>query len=80
MHFNAYEAGNHESFEGHDCYLIGCCGMTAFACGEPISRPSAKTFALEIMKILLRYGMCATAVLDKDINFFGVCCEALDLL
>jgi hypothetical protein len=37
MHFDAYKARNHESFEGHDCYLIGCCGMTAFACGEPIS-------------------------------------------
>ena len=37
MHFDAYKAGNHESFEGHNCYLIGCCGMTAFACGKPIS-------------------------------------------
>jgi len=36
MHFNAYKARNHESFEGRDCYLIGCCGMTAFACGDPI--------------------------------------------
>ena len=80
MHFDAYAAGKHESFEGHDCYLIGCCGMTAFACGEPISRPSAKTFAAAIMKILLRYGICATAVLDKDTKFYGVCREALDLL
>jgi hypothetical protein len=32
------------------------------------------------MKILLRYGFCATAVLDKDSKFFGVCREALDLL
>ncbi len=80
MHFDAYKAGNHESFEGLDCYLIGCCGMTAFACGEPIYRPSAKTFALAIMKILLWYGICATAVLDKDSKFLGVCHEALDLL
>ena len=32
------------------------------------------------MKILLRYGFCHTAVLDKDAKFFGVCSEALDLL
>ena len=53
MHFDAYKAGNHKSFEDHDCYLIGCCGMTAFACGEPISCPGAKTFASAIMKILI---------------------------
>ena len=80
MHFDAYKARNHKSFEGHNCYFIDCCGMTAFACGKPISRPSATTFASEIMKILLHYGICATAVLDKDSKFFGVCQEALDLL
>jgi len=80
MHFDAYHAGKHQSFEGNDCYLIGCCGMTGFACAEPVSQPSAKTFASAIMKILLRYGFCATAVLDKDSKFFGVCREALDLL
>ena len=32
------------------------------------------------MKILLRYGICATAILDKDSKFFGVFQEALDLL
>ena len=53
LHFDAYKAGNHKSFEGHDFYLIGCCGMTAFACGKPISRPSVKTFASAIIKILL---------------------------
>jgi hypothetical protein len=80
MHFDAFQAGKHQSFEGNDCYLIGCCGMTGFGCSEPVSKPSAKTFASAIMKILLRYGFCATAVLDKDSKFFGVCREALDLL
>ena len=80
MHFDAYKSGYHKSFQGHNCYLIGCCGMTVFACGEPISHPSAKKIASAIMKILLRYGICATAVLDKDSKFFGVCQEALDLL
>ncbi len=32
------------------------------------------------MRILLRYGFCHTAVLDKDSKFFGVRREALDLL
>ena len=54
--------------------------MTAFACGEPLSQPSAKTFASAIMKILLQYGICATAVLNKDRKFFGVYRAALDLL
>ena len=80
MHFDAYHAGKHQSFEGNDCFLIGCCGMTGFACAEPVSQPSVTTFASAIMNILLRYGFCATAVLDKDSKFFGVCREALDLL
>ena len=69
LHYEAYKAGNHKIFEGHDCYLIGCCGMTAVAFVEPISQPSAKMFASAIMKILLRYGICATEVLNKDSKF-----------
>ena len=47
---------------------------------EPIANASATTFASAIIKILLRYGFCHTAVLDKDAKFFGVCSKALDLL
>ena len=79
-HFDAYAAGKHSGFEGSDVYLIGCCGMCSFACMEPVTNPSATTFASAIMKILLRYGFCHTAVLDKDTKFYGVCREALDLL
>jgi hypothetical protein len=53
MHFDAYAAGHHASFEGSDCYLIGCCSMTSFACMDPVTNPSATTFASAIMKILL---------------------------
>jgi hypothetical protein len=53
MHFDAYVAGNHAGFEGSECYLIGCCGMSSFACMEPITNPSAATFASAIMKMLL---------------------------
>jgi hypothetical protein len=80
MHFDAYAAGKHSGFEGLDVYLIGCCGMCSFACMEPVTNPSATTFASAIMKILLRYCFCHTAVLDKDTKFYGVCREALDLL
>ena len=80
MRFDAYAAGKHASFEGSEFYLLGCCGMTGFACMKPISHASATTFASAIMKILLCYGFCHTAVLDKDAKFFGVCSEALDLL
>ena len=78
MQFDAYAAGKHAGFGGSKCYLIGCCGMTGFACMESISHATATTFASAIMKILLCYGFCHTAVLDKDAKFFGVCSEALD--
>jgi hypothetical protein len=80
IHFDAYAAGKHSGFEGSDVYLIGCCGMCSFACMEPVTNPSATTFASAIMKIHLRYGFCHTAALDKDTKFYGVCREALDLL
>ena len=80
IHFDAYVAGKHAGFERSDAYLIGACGMCSFACMEPVTNPSATTFASAIMRILLWYGFCHTAVLDKDSKFFGVCREALDLL
>ena len=80
MYFDAYATGKHTGFEGSECYLLGCCGMTGFACMEPITHASATTFASAIMKILLRYGFCHMAVLDKDAKFVGVYSEALYLL
>jgi hypothetical protein len=80
MHFNVYVAGKHVGFEGSDAYLIRCFEMCSFACMEPVSKPSSTTFALVIMHILLHYGFCHTAVLNKDSMFFSVCRKALDLL
>jgi hypothetical protein len=80
MHFNTYAAGTYAGFEGSECYLIGCCSMSSFACMESITNASAATFASAIMKMLLQYGFCHTAVLDKNSKFFGVYSEALDLL
>jgi hypothetical protein len=80
MHFDAYVAGKRVGFEGSDAYLIRYCGMCSFVCMEPVSKPSSTTFASAIMRILLHYGFCHTAVLDKDSKFFGVCRKTLDLL
>ena len=51
MFFDAYSAGKHTSFEGSECYLIGCCGMCSFACMKPTTRASANSFASTIMCI-----------------------------
>jgi hypothetical protein len=47
---------------------------------EPITHASATNFASAIMKILLRYGFCHKAALDKDAKFFSICSKALDSL
>jgi hypothetical protein len=80
MFFDAYSAGKHASYEGSECYLIGCCRMCGFACMEPITSALATTFSSAIMKVLLRYGFCHTIVLNKDSKFFGVCRKTIDLL
>jgi hypothetical protein len=80
MHFDAFAAGKPAGFKGSDVYLIDCCRTCNFACMEPVSNPSSTTFASAIMRILLQYGFCHTAVLNKDSKFFGICREALDLL
>ena len=73
IHINGYVAGKQQGFEGSEIYLIACCGMCTFAAVEPVSNASAKTFASAIMKIMLRYGLSHTVVLDKDSKFPGVC-------
>jgi hypothetical protein len=65
LHFDVYAAGKHSGFEGSDVYLIGCCRMCSFACVEPVTNPSATTFASAIMKILLRYGFATPPSLTK---------------
>ena len=80
LYVDGYQAGAQQGFEGSTTYLVACCGMCTFAAMEPISNPSAASFASTIMKIILRYGFCHTVVLNKDSKFLGVCREALDLL
>jgi hypothetical protein len=80
IHINRYAAGKQQGFEGSKIYLVACCGMCTFAAVEPVTNASAKTFASAIMKIMLRYGISHTIVLDKDSKFLGVCHESLNLL
>ncbi len=77
---DAYKVGDHASFEGDEAYIISCCGMTGFAAMEPVKHATSQTFALVVMKIQLRFGLCHTIVLDKDSKFFGAFNEACDLL
>lgn len=80
LHIDGYMAGKQASFEGAECYIIGCCGMSTFSAMEPVTKANATSYASAIMKIMLRYGFSHTVVLDKDSKFFGVCREALQLL
>ena len=80
IQINGYAAGKQQGFKGSRIYLIACCRMCTFATMEPISNASAKTIVSAIMKIMLRYSLYHTIVLDKDRKFLGVCRESLDLL
>jgi hypothetical protein len=80
LHINGYQAGKVSGFEGSTHYLVACCGMCTFAAIEPILNANSTPYASGIMKIILCYGFCHTILLDKDSNFFGICCKALDLL
>jgi hypothetical protein len=62
LHIDGYQAGNQQGFEGSNIYLIACCGMCSFAAMELISNPSAATYALAIMTIILRYSFSTRTV------------------
>jgi hypothetical protein len=80
LFMDAYKASNHASFEGDKAYVISSCRTTGFAAMEPVKHATSQTFALAVMKIQLRFGLCHTIVLDKDSKFFGAFKEACDLL
>ena len=80
LHVDGYKAGAHKNFEGSDSYFIAADGMASFACMETVADASATTYASALMKIMMRYGICHTLVLDKDSKFFSVFKEVVDLL
>ena len=80
LHADGFQAGSHANFEGEEIYLIVCCGMTGFAMMEPVKSETAKGFAAALMRILLRFGLCHTIILDKASAFLSVFKEVMDLL
>eukprot|EP00956_Cyclotella_meneghiniana_P020963 scaffold37640_cov83-Cyclotella_meneghiniana.AAC.2 len=80
VHIDGYSAGSGKNFDGESTYLIAACGMTGFAVMEPVSTPDATGFAKCLMRILLRFGLCHTLVLDKASPFLGVFREVCALL
>ena len=80
LHVDIYQAGSNTSFAGSTHYLIAACGMTTFAVMESCPTANSTVFASSIMKIMLRFGLCHTIVLDKDSKFFSVFRQSIDLL
>jgi hypothetical protein len=77
---DGYYAGAHANFDGDKSYLIVMDGMTGFAAMEPVRQANAQGFAEALMRVLLRFGLCHTIVLDKDSKFFGTFRQVVDLL
>jgi hypothetical protein len=80
IHADGYSAGAGKNFDGESTYLITCCGMTGFAAVEPVKSADAAGFAAALMRILLRFGLCHTLVVDKASVFFSVFRQVVDLL
>jgi hypothetical protein len=80
IHADGYQAGAITTFEGDSLFLICSCGMTAFSVIEPVKTKDSKGFAAALMRVLLRFGLCHTLVLDKASAFFGVFQEVVVLL
>jgi hypothetical protein len=80
LHADGYQAGAAVTFDGDSMFLICACGMTSFAILEPVKSKDAKGFAAALMRVLLRFGLCHTLVLDKASAFFGVFREVVELL
>ena len=80
LHVDCYMAGAIKTYDNVSAYLIAACNMTGFACIEGINESNAASFAGAIMRIMLRYGMAHTLILDKDSKFFGTFKETGQLL
>ena len=80
LHVDCYMAGAIKTYDNVSAYLVAACNMTGFACIEGINESNAASFAGAIMRIMLRYGMAHTLILDKDSKFFGTFKETGQLL
>ena len=68
IHIDIYMLGKTESFDGDVALFIVLDHMTSFAVVEPVKETNSKTFAKALMKILLTYGLCHTAIVDAETN------------
>ena len=80
LHADGFHAGKIANYEGDDMYLVVVCGMTSFGVMESVHKSDAKGFAAALMRVLLRFGLCHTLVIDKASSFFGVFRQVVDLL
>ena len=72
IHADGFSAGTKLNFDGDKTYLIVVDGMTGFAVMEPVREATAKGFASSLMRILLRFGLCHTLIVDKASTFLSV--------
>ena len=80
LYVNGHQFGVHKNFEGSDsCFIAADC-MASFACMEMVTDASATIYVLTLMKIMMRYDICHTLVVDKDSKFVNVFTEVVDLL
>ena len=80
IHADGFSAGAQKNFDGESTYLIVACGMTGFAVMEPVKKADAAGFAAALMRIMMRFGLCHTLVVDKASAFFSVFKEVVELL
>ena len=77
---DGYTAGAQKNFDGESTYLIVACGMTGFAVMEPVRLANATGFSAALMRIMLRFGICHTLVVDKASVFFSIFEQVAELL
>eukprot|EP00956_Cyclotella_meneghiniana_P009859 scaffold13641_cov42-Cyclotella_meneghiniana.AAC.3 len=80
LHVDCYQAGAIKTYDNVSAYLVAGCNMTGFACIEGLNESNSASFAAAIMRIMLRYGMAHTLILDKDSKFYGTFKETGQLM
>jgi hypothetical protein len=79
MFFDAYSAGKHASFDGSECYLIGCCGMCSFACMEPIQQDQCSGPLVEKIQSTISYDIVLYLLRNNTIEYIEYLLTLLNL-
>ena len=72
VHADVYSIGSELDFSGNKNFMFLVCGLSTFACWEPLKGQDSKAYTETIMKILLQHGLSHTIIIDKDSKFRGV--------